>query len=108
MILPKNSQSSMKTNVQFQTETDGTQTDVADITQRRCAEPLKSAQTAAPPRGHMQERVHGKLTFPSSALRHLGTVNCVHTVRISLYLNIADKHYARLSYLRRKCCGIEF
>ena len=50
--------------------------DVADITQRRCAEPLKSAQTAAPPRGHMQEpgcvatvRVHGKLTFSSSAIR---------------------------------------
>ena len=63
--------------------------DVADITQRRCAEPLKSAQTAAPPRGHMQEpgcvatvRVHGKLTFSSSALGHLGTINCVHIVRI--------------------------
>ena len=70
-------------------ETDGAQTDVADITQRRCAEPLKSAQTAAPPRGHMQEpgcvatvRVHGTLTFSPSALGHLGTINCVHTVRI--------------------------
>ena len=65
--------------------------DVADITQRRCAEPLKSAQTAAPPRGHMQEpcvatvRVHGKLTFSSPVLLHkghLGTINCVHIVRI--------------------------
>ena len=79
MILPKNSQSSMKTK--FQTETDGAQTDVADITQRRFVELLKSAQTAAPPRGHMQEpgcvatvRVHGKFTFSSSALGHLGTI----------------------------------
>ena len=65
------------------------QTDVTDITQRRCAEPLKSAKTAVPPRGHMQEpgcvatvRIHGKLTFSSSALGQLGTIYCVHTVRI--------------------------
>ena len=61
------------------------------FTQRRCAEPLKSAQTAVPPHGHMQEpgcvatvRVHGKLTFSSSALGHLGTINCVHTARIKI------------------------